>query len=61
MHLHVIHLVLKRVSAFGTVGSEGPHLIGREDTGTLSTNHIRAFRPSFSKAETGFQRSAIVS
>jgi hypothetical protein len=36
-------------------GSEGPRMIGREDTGTLSTNHMRAFRPSFSKAETGFK------
>ena len=36
---------LNPVSAFGTVGTEGPHMIGREDTGTLSTNHMRAFRP----------------
>jgi len=36
---------LNPVSAFGTAGSEGPHMIGREDTGTLSTNHMRAFRP----------------
>jgi len=36
-------------------GSEGPHMIGRGDIGTLSTNHMRAFRPSFSKAETGFK------
>jgi hypothetical protein len=28
-------------------------MIGREDTGTLSTHHMRAFRPFFSKAETG--------
>jgi len=45
MHLHVIHLVLKRVSAFGTVGSEGPHMIGRQRTGIFSPNHVRAFRP----------------
>ena len=30
-------------------------MIGRQDTGTLSTNHMRAFCPSFSKAETGFK------
>jgi len=30
-------------------------LVGREDTGTLSINHMRAFRPSFSKAETEFK------
>jgi hypothetical protein len=30
-------------------------MIGLKHTGTLSTNHMRAFRPSFSKAETGFQ------
>jgi hypothetical protein len=38
-------------------------MIGREDTGTLSTNHMRAFRPSISKANTGFKgmlRSAFV-
>ena len=29
-------------------------MIGRQDTGPLSSNHMRAFRPSFSKAETGF-------
>ena len=46
--------VLNPVSAFGKGGSEGPHMIGLEDTGTLSTNHMRAFRPSFSKAMTGF-------
>ena len=48
-------LLLNPVSAFGTGGSEGPHMIGREDTGTLLTNHMRAFRPSISKAETGFK------
>jgi hypothetical protein len=32
-------------------------MIGREDTGTLLTNHMRAFRPSISKAETGFKLS----
>jgi hypothetical protein len=37
--------LLNPVSAFGRVGSEDPHMIGREDTGTLSTKHMRAFRP----------------
>ena len=31
-------------------------MIGREDTGTLSTNRMRALRVAFSKAETGFKR-----
>jgi hypothetical protein len=35
-------------------------MVGQEDTGTLSTNHVRAFRPSFSKAETGFQPNGIL-
>jgi len=30
-------------------------MIGRERTGILSTNHLRAFRHSISKAETGFK------
>ena len=30
-------------------------MIGRERTGILSTNHMRAFRVAFSKAETGFK------
>jgi len=30
-------------------------MIGREDTGTLSTNYMRAFRTSISKAETEFK------
>jgi hypothetical protein len=30
-------------------------MIGREDTGTFLTNHMRAFKPSFAKAETGFK------
>jgi hypothetical protein len=30
-------------------------LVGREDTVTLSTNHMRAFSDWFSKAETGFK------
>jgi hypothetical protein len=34
-------------------------MIGRENTGTLSTNHMRAFRPSFSKAETGFNSEGV--
>jgi len=51
----VIGCHLNPVSAFEKGGSEGPHLIGREGTGTLATNHMRAFRPSFSKAETGFK------
>jgi len=46
---------LNPVSAFGNGGSEGPHMIGRDNAGTLSTNHMRAFRPSLSKAETGFK------
>ena len=37
-------------------GAEGPDMIGRERTGILSTNHMRAFNTSFSKAETGFKR-----
>ena len=31
-------------------------MIGREDTGTLSTNRMRALRVAFSKAETGFKK-----
>jgi hypothetical protein len=34
-------------------------MIGREDTGTLSTNHMRTFRPCISKAETGFTLMSI--
>jgi len=34
-------------------------MIGREDSGTLSTNHIRAFRHSFSKAVTGLKSLGI--
>ena len=30
-------------------------MIGRERTGILSTNHVRAFSASFSKAQTGFK------
>jgi hypothetical protein len=30
-------------------------MIGQEDTGMLSTNHVRGFRHSFSKVETGFK------
>jgi len=32
-------------------------MIGRKDTGALSTNHMRACIPSLSKAETGFKLS----
>jgi hypothetical protein len=39
-----IRTVLSPVSTFRTVGSEGPHMIGRERTGMLSPNHMRAFR-----------------
>jgi len=30
-------------------------MIGRKDTGTLSANHMRAFRLSFFTAESGFK------
>ena len=35
-------------------------MIGREDTGTVSTNHMRAFSPVFSKAETGTGSGRVV-
>ena len=46
------HVPSNPVSAIGKGGSEDPHMIGRERT-------VRAFRPSFSKAETGFKRHVL--
>jgi len=36
-------------------------VLGRERTGILSPNHVRAFSFSFSKAETGFKRDILFS
>jgi hypothetical protein len=42
--------VFKPSLRFGKGGSEGPSMIGRERTGILSPNHMKAFRPSSSES-----------
>ena len=42
---HLNHRFLNPVSALENGGSEVAPVIGREDTGTLSTNHRVYFRP----------------